>query len=314
MPELTALDRPGPSESAGVPLLFDVYVSDECTAVVNGEHVDVGEGESVHEAILDRLQRHARDHRGPVRATVFDRPGAHTLRIEVAPDGSSRIPDPDESEIENENGNENGNLNEIGIGSEHETETETETEHARAAVTVDTCEKARPEPASEPVPEPVAERVERIKEAVDGGDTAHAGVLAAALRECLAGDHGAGHPQALEARAMEAYVAHLAGDHRLATSLAMGVARIRCGLGDARAADDVVRATAAWQWLPDERAVAAHGRELLHLWAHLEGKVRLEPLHAEAMYLVRQHFAGQDTDDRADLGGMSAVSQNTCAL
>ncbi|WP_328906339.1 hypothetical protein OG230_27165 [Streptomyces sp. NBC_00234] len=307
MPELTALDRPGPSEPAGVPLLFDVYVSDECTAVVNGEHVDVGEGESVHEAILDRLQRHARDHRGPVRATVFDR-GAHTLRIEVAPDGSSRIPDPDE----NENGNGNGNGNEIGIGNERERERETE--HAGAAVTVDACEKARPEPAPEPAPDPVAERVERIREAVDGGDTEHAGALAAALRECLAGDHGAGHPQALEARAMEAYVAHLAGDHRLATSLAMGVARIRCGLGDARAADDVMRATAAWQWLPDERAVAAHGRELLHLWAHLEAKVRLEPPHAEAMRLVRQHFVGQDPDDRADLGGMSAVSQNTCAL
>ncbi|MGP3634290.1 hypothetical protein ACTU45_13115 [Streptomyces sp. 24-1644] len=313
MPELTALDRPGPSEPALAPLLFDVYVSDERAAVLNGERVDVGEGQSVHEAILDLLQRHARDHRGPVRATVFDRPAAHTLRIEVAPDGSSRIPDPDPDPDEYEY--EYGNRNESGShGRTESAATALAEAEPEAEAVADVYGEGAAGFRSEPVPPPVAERVRRIRETVDGGDAEHAGVLAAALRERLASDHGPGHPEALEARAMEAYVAHLAGDHRLATSLAMGVARIRCGLGDARAADDVLRATAAWERLPDERAAAAHGRELLHLWAHLAGKRRLGPPHAEAMRLVRRYFAGPEADGRVGAGGISAVSQDACTL
>lgn len=274
MPELTALDRPAPSDPVLAPLLFDVYVSDEHAAVVDGERVEAGAGQSVHEAILDLLQRHARDHRGPVRATVFDRPAASTLRIEVAPDGSSRIPDPEPDP----GSRENEDLSPV------------------------------PTVGEEPVPAPLAEHVDRIREAVHGGDTEHAGALAAALRECLAGDHGPAHPQALEARAMEAYVAHLAGDHPLATSLAVGVARIRCGLGDARAADDVLRATAAWQRLVDERSVAAHGRELLHLWGHLAENGRLGTPHTEAMRLVRQYFAGPEAEECADGQGVTDMS------
>ncbi|MDQ0987067.1 hypothetical protein [Streptomyces sp. V2I9] len=281
MPELTALDRSGPSAPALAPPHFDVFVSDEHQALLDGERVGVADGESVHEAILDLLQQHARDRQGPVRATVFDRLDARTVCIEVAPDGSSRIPGPDEE----------GSWN-----------------------TAPSAEGNGPESDRHPAPAAVAERVRHIKEAVDGGDTEHAGLLAAALRERLAGDHGAGHPQALEARAMEAYVAHLAGDHPLATSLAIGVARIRCGLGDARAADDVLRATAAWERLLDERAASAHGRELLHLWTHVADQCRLGPAHAEAMRLVEQHFTAPDAGTRVHAGRGTAVPQDACAL
>ncbi|MFH8434507.1 hypothetical protein ACH4A3_04605 [Streptomyces sp. NPDC018007] len=281
MPELTALDRSGPSAPALPPPHFDVLVSDEHEALLDGERVDVADGQSVHEAILDLLQQHARDRRGPVRATVSDRLDARTVCIEVAPDGSSRIPGPDEEESRSAAPPAEGNGRE---------------DHR------------------EPAPAAVAEHVQHIREAVDAGDTEHAGLLAAALRERLAGDHGAGHPQALEARAMEAYVAHLAGDHPLATSLAIGVARIRCGLGDERAADDVLRATAAWERLLDERAASAHGRELLHLWTHVAEKRRLGPVHAEAMHLVRQHFTPPAAGTRVHEGRGTAVPQDTYAL
>ncbi|MEV7659199.1 hypothetical protein AB0O39_34170 [Streptomyces anulatus] len=281
MPELTALDLSGLSAPALPPPHFDVFVFGEHEAHVDGERVGVADGQSVHEAILDLLQQHARDCRGPVRATVFDRPDARTVCIEVAPDGSSRIPGPDEE----------GSWSAAppAEGKSHGIQ-------------------------RDPAPAAVAERVQHIREAVDGGDTEHAGLLAAALRERLAGDHGAGHPQALEARAMEAYVAHLAGDHPLATSLAIGVARIRCGLGDARAADDVLRATAAWERLLDERAASAHGRELLHLWTHVAGKSRLGHAHTEAMRLVRQHFTAPDAGTRVHVERGTAVPRDTCAL
>lgn len=256
------------SEPALEPSLFDVYVSDESSAVLNGERVTAAVGQSIHEAILDLLQRHARARQEPVQATVFDRPDARTFRIEVAPDGSSRIPEPygDDAAPTSADSPTGRRHNVVAAGAARETAEET------------------------PVPASLADRVHRIKETVLQGDTEHASVLAAALHERLTSDHGADHPHSLEARAMEAYVAHVDGDHRLATVLSLGVARIRCGLGDTRAGDDVMRATAAWQWLHDDRAAAAHGRELLNLWAHLEGKGLLTPARTEAMRLVRQRL------------------------
>ncbi|MFF3326356.1 hypothetical protein [Streptomyces sp. NPDC002889] len=257
------------SEPALAPTLFDVYVSDENSAVLNGERVAAAVGQSIHEAILDLLQRHAHARQEPVQATVFDRPDARTFRIEVAPDGSSRIPDPAEEETA------------------APTDADSPTGRRRTIV----ASRAVGENTEEtPVPASLVDRVHRIREAVSQGDTEHASVLAAALHERLTSDHGADHPHSLEARAMEAYVAHVDGDHRLATVLSLGVARIRCGLGDTRAGDDVMRATAAWQWLHDDRATAAHGRELLNLWAHLEGKGLMTPPRAEAMRQVRRRL------------------------
>ncbi|MGI5401199.1 hypothetical protein ACQEVG_17420 [Streptomyces sp. CA-135486] len=245
---------------------FDVYVSDEGSAVVNGERVAVTEGQSVHEAILDLLQSHARTRQGPVQATVFDRPDARTFRIEVAPDGSSRIPGPAEDEAAT-----------TGAGDR------ADRHHADAGAALDTAVET-------PVPASLADRLRRIEEAVAEGETDHASVLAAALREHLTSSHGADHPHSVEARAMEAYVAHLGGDHRLATVLSMGVARIRCGLGDTRARDDVMRATAAWQRLHDDRAAAAHGRELLHLWTYIEDRGLMTPAYTEAMQQVQRRL------------------------
>ncbi|MET9056901.1 hypothetical protein ABZX99_03650 [Streptomyces antibioticus] len=137
------------------------------------------------------------------------------------------------------------------------------------------------------VPEDIAERVVRINALTVTGRLDEAFVEATGLRESLSGAAGAGHPYALEARALEAYVAHLRGDHRQATVLALSVARIRCGAGDERAPTEVARAAAAWQLLDDDRAVVVHGRELLGMWDGLSRRGPLPPGHKELAAQVR---------------------------
>ncbi|MET9128736.1 hypothetical protein [Streptomyces antibioticus] len=142
-------------------------------------------------------------------------------------------------------------------------------------------------PTDAGVPEDIAERVVRINALTVTGRLDEAFVEATGLRESLSGAAGAGHPYALEARALEAYVAHLRGDHRQATVLALSVARIRCGAGDERAPTEVARAAAAWQLLDDDRAVVVHGRELLGMWDGLSRRGPLPPGHTELAAQVR---------------------------
>ncbi|KOX06239.1 hypothetical protein ADK65_00005, partial [Streptomyces sp. NRRL B-1140] len=72
---------------------FAVRIPGEGLAEINGELLVVEEGGSVHEAVLDRLQRHAQKRAAPVEATVNDgHSGAHFV-LQVAPDGSSRLLD-----------------------------------------------------------------------------------------------------------------------------------------------------------------------------------------------------------------------------
>ncbi|MGW7384544.1 hypothetical protein [Streptomyces sp. NPDC054794] len=112
---------------------------------------------------------------------------------------------------------------------------------------------------------------------------------ASAVRESLTDTLGDGHPDALEARSMEAYLAHLRGDHREATVLALGVARIRCGAWDGQAPAEVARAAAAWQRIDDHRAAMLHGRELLHMWIQLDLRGLLPPGDAALAGQVRRH-------------------------
>ncbi|MFF2212994.1 hypothetical protein [Streptomyces antibioticus] len=142
-------------------------------------------------------------------------------------------------------------------------------------------------PTDAGVPEGIAERVVRINALTVTGRLDEAFAEATGLRESLSGAAGAGHPYALEARALEAYVAHLRGDHRQATVLALSVARIRCGAGDERAPTEVARAAAAWQLLDDDRAVVVHGRELLGMWDALSRRGPLPPGHTELAAQVR---------------------------
>ncbi|WP_406355388.1 tetratricopeptide repeat protein [Streptomyces sp. NBC_01635] len=376
---------------------FDVYISDDGFARIDQEPVAPAPGESVHEAVLDHLQRYAERYGTPVQATVTEGPGDVHFTLEVAPDGSSRVLAPEEPEEPKES--EEPEVLEVPEGptdpevSESSTDPEVSESpeasggpresaapedsedlevseapapvphpvagsaiaaavaRARATAAGDAANsparisipaqatapepelvpgqepamereaepspslspapEPEPEPASGPPPEPtrrttrgvteelsapvaavdlspeLIERITRINALAAVGRLDEALDDATALREAMTAEMGAEHPDALEARAMEAYLAHLRGDHREATVLALSVARILCGAGDPQAPAAVARAAAAWQRLDDDRAAEIHGNELLHMWGRLHSAGRLSPADEHLAHQVR---------------------------
>ncbi|MFF2098082.1 hypothetical protein [Streptomyces sp. NPDC058202] len=362
---------------------FDVYISGEGIAEIDGHTLVPAPGQSVHEAVLDRLQAHAEERGGAVEATVFDGPDAARFVLRVLPDGSSLVLDPDEAPAP---------APAAAPGpSPHDTPAATAVPapapaHPQPAPVAQAPAPAPapaesapaipapvPEPAVAPaafappapvpapapvaapvgqvaqaplpvavperasapaavvvppsaaatasavatavararataaaraeVPDPAAvtapavrtdfpdwltERIGRINGLAAAGMLDEAFDDATELREGLTESLGAEHPHAVEARAVEAYLAHLRGDHREAIVLALAVARIRCRARDGRAPAEVARAAAAWQQLDDDRAVVAHGRELLHMWATLERNGLLPPGYAALVGQVRK--------------------------
>lgn len=135
---------------------------------------------------------------------------------------------------------------------------------------------------------PPLARVERIIQHAQRQELHAAFVLAGALREHLTLRRGAEDELALEARAIEAYLAFLRGDYMHSTVLALTVARIRCRTDLNRAAPEVARATAAWQRLWDEGQVVTRGQELLHMWEHLAAAgLLVDPSHQAMAQAVR---------------------------
>ncbi|MFE5113920.1 hypothetical protein [Streptomyces sp. NPDC056663] len=192
---------------------------------------------------------------------MSDRFDTSQFVLEASPDGSSRVL---------------ASAGATATESDVTTDSGTATAHAPADV-----------PAAVP-PTELAERTSRINALVTASRLDEAYALATELRETLTDAAGADDPHALEARALEAYIAHQYGDHREAIVLALGVARIRCSAEDRQAPEDVVRAAAAWQRLDDDRAIVAHGRELLHMWDRLDHRGLLPPAHAELVGRVRR--------------------------
>ncbi|WP_326753935.1 tetratricopeptide repeat protein [Streptomyces hirsutus] len=370
---------------------FDVYISDDGFARIDQEPVTPAPGESVHEAVLDHLQRYAERYGTPVQATVTEGPGDAHFTLEVAPDGSSRVLAPEEPEEPEESEEpedpevpEGPTDPEVSEGPEasegprepaapEDSEDSEDLEvseapapvphpvagsalaaavaRARATAAGDAANsparisipaqatapepelvpgqepamereaepspslspapEPEPEPASGPPPEPtrrttrgvteelsapvaavdlspeLIERITRINALAAVGRLDEALDDATALREAMTAEMGAEHPDALEARAMEAYLAHLRGDHREATVLALSVARILCGAGDPQAPAAVARAAAAWQRLDDDRAAEIHGNELLHMWGRLHSAGRLSPADEHLAHQVR---------------------------
>ncbi|MFD5638111.1 hypothetical protein ACFWJM_28735 [Streptomyces sp. NPDC127077] len=305
---------------------FDVYISGDGLAEIDGHTLVPEPGQSVHEAVLDRLQGYAEERDGAVVATVYDGPGAARFLLEVLPDGSSGVLEPEEETP--------------AEPAETEAAPATAPATATATATLSADTTTAPVPADAPagadapatvvvpapaaatasavatavararataaaraeVPDPaaavapavtaalpadLAEHIGRINALASDGQLDEAFGDATALRESLTGSMGAEHPYAVEARAVEAYLAHLLGDHREAIVLALAVARIRCAARDDRAPAEVARAAAAWQQLDDDRAVVAHGRELLHMWATLDRHGLLPPGYAALVGQVR---------------------------
>ncbi|MFD0225859.1 tetratricopeptide repeat protein [Streptomyces hirsutus] len=373
---------------------FDVYISDDGFARIDQEPVAPAPGESVHEAVLDHLQRYAEQYGTPVQATVTEGLGDAHFTLEVAPDGSSRVLAPEEPEESKESeepevlevpeGPTDPEVSESPEASEGPRESAAPEDsedlevseapapvphpvagsaiaaavaRARATAAGDAANsparisipaqatalepelvpgqepamewkaerspspslspapspalEPEPEPASGPPPKPtrritrgvteelsapvaavdlspeLIERITRINALAAVGRLDEALDDATALREAMTAEMGAEHPDALEARAMEAYLAHLRGDHREATVLALSVARILCGAGDPQAPAAVARAAAAWQRLDDDRAAEIHGNELLHMWGRLHSAGRLSPADEHLAHQVR---------------------------
>lgn len=275
---------------------FEVRITDDKRAEIDGQPLAPEPGQSVHDAVLDRLQRYAQERAAAVQATVNDGSAPAHFVLEVSPDGSSRLLDPGElpagrapespepSPAEPTAGPEPGRAASASVSA-----VATAVARARGRGRGRGPGRAG---AAAPVAElPVehAERIGRIHALATGGRLDEAYADASALRERLTGTFGAEHPHALEARSVEAYLAHLRGDHREATVLALGVARIRCGAGDGRAPDEVARAAAAWQRIDDDRAALVHGRELLHMWDQLDLQGRLPAGHGALVGQVRRH-------------------------
>ncbi|MGW2827589.1 hypothetical protein [Streptomyces sp. NPDC001286] len=324
---------------------YEVYISDEGLAAIDGEPLVPAPGQSLHEAVLDRLQRYAAERAEAVEATVNDSPDTSHFVLEVSPDGSSRVltstgtpefdgetedeaesegePEPDadvepeadtESEAEPvpvadpapepEPGSEAVSRDDVAdptpapplpkpptaLGSAVATAVARATAAARAAAEGRAAASgpATPSVPTVVLPAELAGPVGRINALATVGRLDEAHILANRLRESLTEEAGAEDPRAVEARAVEAYIAHLRGDHREATVLALAVARIRCRTGDRRASEEVARAAAAWQRIDDDRAAVAHGRELLHMWDRLHRRGLLASADAELADQVRR--------------------------
>ncbi|MET7385566.1 hypothetical protein ACFYPT_29170 [Streptomyces sp. NPDC005529] len=403
---------------------FDVYISGEGIAEIDGHTLVPAPGQPVHEAVLDRLQTHAQERGGAVEATVYDGPDAARFVLQVLPDGSSHVLDPAEPPAPDSAPAELAPPAPVPAPAPAVAPAEFVTPAPAPAMTVAPAatavpaefappapvpvpapavapagfappvpapavapaefvtpapapamtaapaetaapagfaspvpvpapafapvaapaEFATPAPAPTPfaapapvpapaavvvppsaaatasavatavararataaaraeVPDPAAvtapavrtdfpdwltERIGRINALAAAGMLDEAFDDATELRESLTESMGAEHPHAVEARAVEAYLAHLRGDHREAIVLALAVARIRCRARDGRAPAEVARAAAAWQQLDDDRAVVAHGRELLHMWTTLERNGLLPPGYAALVGQVR---------------------------
>ncbi|MFJ5261796.1 hypothetical protein ACIQAC_15185 [Streptomyces sp. NPDC088387] len=276
---------------------IEVYISDEGLAEIDGEPLVPAPDQSVHDAVLDRLQWYAQERAASVEATVNQGSGPDRFALRVAPDGSSRLlVSDDEDTPSGHPALDDEDAPSAGPAPDDE-DTRSAGPAPDAWVLAEAVARAMATaratspgaPATVEVPVAFAERIAAVNALVAAGRPAEALADATELRENLTRTAGAEDPHALEARSLEAYVAHLCGEHREAVVLALGVARIRCAAGDPRAPVDVARAASSWQRLDDDRAAVVHGRELLHVWDVLNRRGLLTPGHRAVAERVRRH-------------------------
>ncbi|WP_413801215.1 hypothetical protein [Streptomyces iranensis] len=230
------------------PFPIEVLIRRDGTANLDGDPFCVPDGEPLHIAVLDALQRHARARGGPVEAVIDNRREGDVTRIEVAPDGSSRI---------------------LRHGSDPEgagTERQSSAEPPPAGPFADGTWSAH---GATRVPDELAVLVARITRAVDTGAFERAAALALWLREHAARTFGDEHPFTLEAHALKAFSAYRCGNYSAATTMCLELARIRHRQGDPRAHEELMRAFAAWRLIDDPASAAGYGRELLAVWSGL---------------------------------------------
>ncbi|MDX3366091.1 hypothetical protein PV387_08615 [Streptomyces sp. ME02-6987-2C] len=258
-------------------LLCEVLILGDGSAVIDGVGFPVPDGEPVHVAVLDAMHRQAQARGEPVQATIHDRQERYTTHVEVAPDGSSRVLRHEGEEQEPDLGlaASGPGLEPLHVGPQSpppvtpsSASGATDASPAPEALpsTASPTEMDTPAPA---VPEQFGDLVGQITSALDTGNLESAMALAFRLSKITERTFGAGHPQTLEAHALEAFVAHRSGNHRFAATKSLELARFRGDMGDGRAHEELRRAVAAWQLADDMPWAVDFGRSLLTVWSVL---------------------------------------------
>lgn len=264
-------DVPQQQDVPSGPEVLDVLIGPDDSVMIAGFPVAVPDGEPVHDVVLDVVHRYAQAQGKPVEVAIHDKRESHTIRIRVAPDGSSRV---------------------VRDGGHH-AQPEPEPQPAPgpqppapvapgppAMTPSDDLEaspgQADPPPADAnspvPVPDQLVTLVTDITQALQTGALERAGALSFRLRAHTARTFGAEHPFTLEARSLDAFVAHRCGDHGVAMTKCLELALIRHRLGQPHAREDLERASAAWWRMDDPASAVEHGHVLAAAWSQFAGQ------------------------------------------
>ncbi|MFD0304061.1 hypothetical protein [Streptomyces sp. NPDC127119] len=288
-----------------------VFISTDGAVTVDGEVIaTAASGDAAQAVVLDRLHQRALDRAAPVQASILDQRRRLVLRIRVREDGASELlEDPLPLDASDETGvptaaqaaapavpspqDGPGAGSGTGPGSATGTRPARDVEHGPYqeydTSVLPMVRRPTPGPRTQPVPTPTASPVPApapapvtvpeelvagvalVCETVISGELTLAKAQAAALERQAAHRFGPDHLYALEARALEAYVAHLMGEHTAATTLSLQVAALRHRQGDDRAREDIERALASWELLTTPIAAVPLGKRLLPLWNRISG-------------------------------------------
>ncbi|GGO95739.1 hypothetical protein [Wenjunlia tyrosinilytica] len=256
-----------------------VLITADGRSTLDGTPLRPDEGESLEDAVLNTLHRRAIERNAPVEAAVHDGREGSTTRIEVAPDGSSRLlehiplpavrpaprhavnPPPDTSSPPPAPGPAPAPAPEppaAPIGPSH-----------AEPVSADPA-NGRPPRRTASIPDELLQPVARVNEAVANGRLDFAASLVSHLVARTSQAHGAEHEYVLNLLELRSYVSHLRGDHQFAAATCLHLARIRLQQGDPRVHQDLVRAASSWWLMEDPVAAVETGRHLVEVWTRTE--------------------------------------------
>lgn len=258
--------------------------------VLNGRRIVPQTGEAAHTAVLDLIQQHAKEQGQAVEATVLNRAEGYTTRIQVGPDGASRLVSQAAAELPATLPPPPTHAPLIGgVGGTQAERTEQVWDNGVARQ--GGAEHKSPDPeAQSPVPAELATAITLIGQTVAIGDLAEASRLASLLRTQVTQSHGPEHPYTLEALGLEAYVAHLLGDQRRSTAIHLHVAGIRHRQGDHRVREELSRAVTTWQLIEDTSQAVDLGEELDTMLTRLAAVGDADPDVAAMLDLVERHL------------------------
>ncbi|MCW8103310.1 hypothetical protein [Streptomyces tauricus] len=141
------------------------------------------------------------------------------------------------------------------------------------------------------IPPELTDTINLIRKAVAERRFPSANHGVAELKRVTSDLFGAEHPHMFEALALEAYVAHLEGDHERSTAVSLNLAERRFTVGDNRAEEEIERAAATWDLLRQPNSIVPLGRELVSVWALILGAKENDSAGMEAVKSRLARFA-----------------------